>query len=158
MENLLVSNFSKIVWLHRSAIECYVRLNIFVRRSQNFIKSRFSFGQQKISFKEAKILFGKQIVSFERVIIPFGEQKISFYRVKFPSRSPGMQSLYIVILMWITLKEFHVLERWILNNECNFIQIFSLKLFFMKIHFLLERFQTFCYCSLGHSEIVDNFQ
>ena len=33
-----------------------------VRRSQNLMKSHFSFGQQIISFKEAKIPFGEHII------------------------------------------------------------------------------------------------
>ena len=50
-----VFDFPEVVLLHRSAIDCSVQLKIFVRRSQNLIKSHSCFRQQKISFKEAKI-------------------------------------------------------------------------------------------------------
>ena len=66
------------------AIDCSVQLKIFVRRSQNLIKSHSYFRQQKISFKKAKIHFGEQLISFERAKIPFGEPMISFERVKIP--------------------------------------------------------------------------
>lgn len=88
MEKLLakksVLSFQEIVWLHWSVIKCLVQLKIFVRWSQNLIKSNFSFGRQKISFKEAKIHFGEQLMSFERAKIPFWEHVISFERAKIP--------------------------------------------------------------------------
>ena len=45
-----------------------------VWRSQNLIKSHFSFGQQIISFKEAKIPLGERKIFFERAKIPLGKQ------------------------------------------------------------------------------------
>ena len=45
-----------------------------VWRSQNLIKSHFSFGQQIISPKEAKIPLGEQNIFFDRAKIPLGKQ------------------------------------------------------------------------------------
>ena len=58
-----VSNFPEIVRLHRSAIDCLVLLNIFLRWSQKLIKSHFSFGQQKVSGMDAIESFLKRIES-----------------------------------------------------------------------------------------------
>ena len=100
MENLLaenlVTNFPENVWLHRSAINCLVQLNIFAPwRSQNLIKSQvlraadYLFqgsldclrGANNLRQKRKKML--KKTVPVSFVLSSIAANHIKFWKTRF---------------------------------------------------------------------------